>query len=47
MIQRVAGGYVVVSEKGKRLSRVYRSRKGAERRLKQIEWFKHKERANA
>ena len=42
MIRRTKGGYVVVSSKGKRLSRVYKSRAEANKRLKQIEYFKHK-----
>jgi hypothetical protein len=43
MIRKVSGGYVVVSERtGKRLSRVYRSKAQAQKRLRQIEFFKHK-----
>lgn len=42
MIRKVKGGYVVVSHKGKRLSRVYKSRKGAVERLQEIEYFKHR-----
>lgn len=41
MIRKVKGGYVVVSHKGKRLSRVL-SHAGAIKRLSQIEYFKHK-----
>jgi len=40
MIRKVKGGFVVVSRKGKRLSRPS-SRKMAVKRLRQIEWFKH------
>lgn len=42
MIRKTPKGYVVYSEKGKRLSRPYKSRAQAERRLRQIEYFKHK-----
>ena len=42
MIRKTSSGYVVYSEKGKKLSKPYRTRKEAEKRLKQIEWFKHK-----
>lgn len=42
MIRKVSGGYKVFSEKGKALSRVYKSKSDAERRLKEIEFFKHK-----
>lgn len=42
MIKKVSGGYVVVSHRtGKRLSRVYRSKSQAQRRLKQIQYFKY------
>ena len=41
MIRKV-NGYVVYSEKGKRLSRAYSTRKQAEKRLRQIEFFKRK-----
>jgi hypothetical protein len=42
MIRKVEGGYIVTSEKGKHLSRVLKSREAAERRLRQVEYFKHK-----
>jgi hypothetical protein len=42
MIKPVKGGFVVVSEKGKKLSKVYPTRDGAEHRLHEIEYFKHK-----
>ena len=42
MIRKTSKGYVVYSEKGKRLSKPYSTRKEAEERLRQIEYFKHK-----
>jgi hypothetical protein len=42
VIRKRRGGYVVVSRKGKTLSRPYRSKAAAQRRLRQIEYFKHK-----
>lgn len=39
MIRPVPGGFVVVTSKS--TSKVYRSRKGAEKRLAEIEMFKH------
>ena len=42
MIVKTNKGYVVKSEKGKILSRPYTTREEAEKRLKQIEYFKHK-----
>jgi len=42
MVKKVLGGWVVYSEKGKRLSRVYKSRDEAVKRLVEIEYFKHK-----
>jgi len=41
MIRKLKGGWVVLSMKGKKLSRLYPTKKQAERRLKQIEYFKH------
>jgi len=41
MIQNVSGGYRVVSEKGKNLGGPYRTKKEAEKRLEQVEFFKH------
>jgi hypothetical protein len=41
MIQKVSGGYCVVSEKGKNLGGPYKTKKEAEKRLKQVEFFKH------
>ncbi len=45
MIRKTPSGFVVLSEKGKRLSRRNLTREQAEKRLKQVEWFnrrKHK-----
>jgi hypothetical protein len=42
MIKKVSGGYKVVSEKkGKNLGGPYKTKKEAEKRLKQVEYFKH------
>lgn len=46
-IRKVGGSYYVYSSKGKKLSKGYRSRKDALKRLREIEYFKqqtHKER---
>lgn len=42
MIRKTPKGYVIYSEKGKRLSSPYSTREQAQKRLKQIEYFKHK-----
>lgn len=42
MIKKTAGGYKVVSKTGKNLSKPNLSKKQAEKRLKQVEYFKHK-----
>jgi hypothetical protein len=43
MIKKSEGGYKVVSEKtGKNLGGPYKTKKEAEKRLKQVEFFKHK-----
>lgn len=42
MIRKTPKGYVVFGSFGKRLSKPYKSKKGAEKRLKQIEYFKRK-----
>ena len=42
MIVKTKQGYVVRSETGKNLSRPYASRQEAEKRLREIEYFKHK-----
>jgi hypothetical protein len=42
MIKKVKGGYQVVSEKkGKNLGGPYKTREEAEKRLCQVEFFKH------
>lgn len=42
MIRKVKGGYKVFSEAGKPLSKVLPTRQAAEKRLRQVEYFKHK-----
>lgn len=42
MIKKVAGGYQVLSSKGKNLGGPYKTKKEAEKRLRQVEFFKHK-----
>jgi hypothetical protein len=42
MIKKVAGGYKVLSEKGKNLGGPYKSKAVAQKRLRQVEYFKHK-----
>ena len=42
MVKAVKGGYVVKSESGKTLSRVYKTRESAEKRLQQIHYFSNK-----
>jgi hypothetical protein len=42
MIKKVADGYKVMSEKGKNLGGPYKSKKEAEKRLKQVEFFKRR-----
>ena len=41
MIKKIKGGYKVVSERGKNMGN-YKTKKEAGKRLKQIEFFKHK-----
>jgi len=41
MIKKTGNKYVVVSHKGKRLSKPL-SKAGAQKRLRQVEYFKHK-----
>lgn len=43
MIRKVGSKYYVLSESGKRLSSGYETKKTAEERLREIEYFKHKE----
>lgn len=40
-IRKVKGGYRLVSKKGKNLG-TYDTREGAEKRERQVEYFKHK-----
>jgi hypothetical protein len=40
MIKKVSGGYKVLSSKGKNLGGPYKSRREAEKRLRQVEFFK-------
>jgi hypothetical protein len=40
MIKKTTGGYKVVSKKGKNLGGPYKSKKDAEKRLRQVEFFK-------
>lgn len=42
MISKVKGGYVVKSESGRKLSKVYKTRNQAENRLRQIHYFQNK-----
>ena len=42
MIKKVKGRYRVTSEKGKNLGGPYKTKKEAEKRLRQVEFFKHK-----
>jgi hypothetical protein len=45
MIKKVKGGYKVLSEKtGKNLGGPYKTREEALRRLRQVEFFKHRKR---
>ena len=42
MIKKTPSGYKVTSEKGKNLSKETLTKKQAEKRLAQVEYFKHK-----
>jgi hypothetical protein len=42
MIRKEKEGYKVMSEKGKNLGGPYRTKAEAEKRLRQIEFFKHR-----
>lgn len=42
MIQKVKGGYKVLSESGKNLGGPCKSKAQAEKRLRQVEFFKHR-----
>lgn len=43
VIKKEADGYVIYSKKGKKLSKPYKTKEEAEKRLKQIEYFKNTE----
>jgi len=42
MIRKVSGGYKVISEKGKNLGGPYKTKKEAMKRLRAVEYFKHR-----
>jgi len=42
MIRKTKKGYKVLSESGKNLGGPYKSKAAAEKRLRQVEYFKHK-----
>jgi len=42
MIRKTAQGFTIYSEAGKKLSKPYKTKKEAAKRLSQIEYFKHK-----
>ena len=42
MIKKVKGGYQVLSTKGKNLGGPYKTEEEAKKRLRQVEFFKHK-----
>jgi hypothetical protein len=42
MIKKDKKGYKVLSEKGKNLGGPYKSKAAAEKRLRQVEFFKHR-----
>ena len=42
MIRKVKGGHQVLSENGKNLGGPYKSKAEAEKRLRQVEYFKHR-----
>jgi len=44
MIRKVKDGYRVLSEKGKNLGGPYKTKAAAEKRLRQVEFFKHRRR---
>ena len=41
MIRKVKSGYKVLSEKGKNLGGPYKNKAAAQKRLRQVEFFKH------
>lgn len=42
MIRKSGSGYKVVSHSGKNLGGPYKSKEAAQKRLRQVEYFKHK-----
>ena len=42
MIRKVSGGYKVYSEKGKPLSKTYATKEQAQKRLREIDYWKNK-----
>ncbi len=42
MIQKVKGGYQVLSSKGKNLGGPYKTLEAAKKRLREVEFFKHR-----
>lgn len=44
MIKKTSGGYKVTSESGKNLGGPYKSKTQAQKRLRQVEFFKHHKR---
>lgn len=42
MIVKKKGGYYVLSEKGRNLGGPYKTRDEAKKRLRQVEYFKHR-----
>jgi hypothetical protein len=42
VIKKVKSGYKVLSEKGKNLGGPYKSKAAAQKRLRQVEFFKHR-----
>ena len=42
MIRKSGSGYKVISEKGKNLGGPYKTKEEAEKRLREVEYFKHK-----
>jgi hypothetical protein len=42
MIRKTKSGYKVLSESGKNLGGPYKSKAAAQKRLRQVEFFKHK-----
>lgn len=41
-IKKVKGGYEVKSEKGRNLGGPYKAKQQAEKRLREVEYFKHR-----